>query len=1241
MSTYPAVLRVLTGAILAAMTLVATPAQAATVGATTPASVGDIASLDTAVPNGGFEEELVDGAIPGWTLARGSWDDFTRDTSLATEASASIRLTDTAGAARHSIISAKVAVQPNSAYTVSADLFKRLGGIVMYARLYTEDGLQISAPGQNFFTTTADTWESISLDVATPSDAAFLAVDLYVGTTPVDVNIDNLRVTVPEEPGPFETIQNPSFEMTRQPAGGIPYWELTHGSWDNMLQDSTRSSDADNSLRIYNPTSEGRYGVRSSHQLVDPDVSYLLKADINRTVGGIAAYIRYFDASGELIDSYGANFFNTPEGSWAPLYVSGRAPAGAATLAAEFYIGHNEVDVNIDNVEIVLDPRADITTRTFPVPMTALETHAGDIARMPDGTYRTWVVAGGNEEAFLYEIDTLSREILNEWPLPNVARSYYARVDDSGTVWASAFNTGGGARMFMLPFGAEEPIDVGRFSDDGRILYQFDVGDDGAVYVGSYEGMASGPLPPARVGKYDPADGTWHDFGILDPALTYINTVSVVGEYAYVGAGTEWAGFYKVHTETGAKETLDTPAQVSDCARVYESDAVGDLIFVRFSNCEGVPSKGWVYDTAEEEWIAEISGFQGQLVSEPDSEGNVYLVASNHLSSFNLETHEITALYRIQKESGTRGIVNIDGTGLIAGFTGDGYQWTYDRNSGESTFERVEGLMRSKIPPHAMAEGPDGRVYVTGYFQGGVAAYDPRDDSYEFWEFPPQAERIVAHDGKLYLGTYTGAELWEFDPAQEWKQFENPRRVVDLRGISQDRPFGIASAGDYVAMGTVPDYGKLGGTLALYNPGTETVETFEHLIEDQSIVALTYEDGIVYGATSVWGGLGSTPSQPNARVFAFDVADRELLWSVEPYAGERAFTDITVDEFGSLWVVSPGKVLKLDATGNRVAHTEIVSYDWEAQKAVWFGGAIDYDPTEKRIYGTTSRTLFSLDVETLENNAFGVAGEYFVMHTDGSRYYTVGYDLIQERSGARSYAPLGSVGEVLFKDEPGVDADRVVIPSTEGAQYSINGEEVAAGSHAASGRVEVRVTAQEGFLMPRGARSSWEFEFSAQSEPEEPGEDEPALSLDIHTVRAGASLLVGGTGFSAGEELGLELRSDPVLLTDVTADADGALSVTVDVPADTIPGSHTLVAVGADGDLASVALTVLAADGDDGSDGSDGSVGSGGDGASGGDGSADDLADTGAESLVFLGLAALFLVAGAVLVATRRRQPAE
>ncbi|WP_426738140.1 family 43 glycosylhydrolase [Plantibacter sp. 2H11-2] len=134
---------------------------------------------------------------------------------------------------------------------------------------------------------------------------------------------------------------------------------------------------------------------------------------------------------------------------------------------------------------------------------------------------------------------------------------------------------------------------------------------------------------------------------------------------------------------------------------------------------------------------------------------------------------------------------------------------------------------------------------------------------------------------------------------------------------------------------------------------------------------------------------------------------------------------------------------------------------------------------------------------------------------------------------------------------------------------------------------------------------------------------EGTLTIDQPSVRVGESISVSGSGFAAGEQVRFTLFSTPTDLGTVVADASGAFVATLTVPATVVPGAHTLQALGADsGITAEAALTVLAADA-----ATPGAAGSG-PGA---------LSTTGVSVVGFLGLAGLFLAAGAWLVVRRRR----
>ncbi|MGN6127817.1 MAG: lamin tail domain-containing protein [Humibacter sp.] len=152
--------------------------------------------------------------------------------------------------------------------------------------------------------------------------------------------------------------------------------------------------------------------------------------------------------------------------------------------------------------------------------------------------------------------------------------------------------------------------------------------------------------------------------------------------------------------------------------------------------------------------------------------------------------------------------------------------------------------------------------------------------------------------------------------------------------------------------------------------------------------------------------------------------------------------------------------------------------------------------------------------------------------------------------------------------------------------------------------------------------------------PGTPAGTTPAVTATPSTVQAGGTITIEGTGLDAGTQYSVILHSDPVTIGAAAADADGNLTLTATVPADTTPGAHTLiVATAADPAtvVASTGVTVTAASAAAGS----------GDPAAGGttNGSTtsdDTLASTGSDSLSWIAIAAPLLLLGAGLMVARR-----
>ncbi|WP_336652232.1 MULTISPECIES: metallophosphoesterase [unclassified Leucobacter] len=188
------------------------------------------------------------------------------------------------------------------------------------------------------------------------------------------------------------------------------------------------------------------------------------------------------------------------------------------------------------------------------------------------------------------------------------------------------------------------------------------------------------------------------------------------------------------------------------------------------------------------------------------------------------------------------------------------------------------------------------------------------------------------------------------------------------------------------------------------------------------------------------------------------------------------------------------------------------------------------------------------------------------------------------------------------------------------------------------------------------------YGFDTQAQPTEikhvdialPADDAPPappeVSLGVSTVAQGGEITVAGSGFLPQEALRIELRSKPVVLASPVADAQGGLSQTVRIPAETPAGQHSLVVVRADGSELSTPVVITAAEGSGGG-GTDGggSGGAGGSGGYGGQGAADragsnsaSLARTGAQSAAPLAAGALLLAVGggAIIVWRARRRRA-
>ncbi|WP_435295765.1 hypothetical protein [Streptosporangium sp. G11] len=378
------------------------------------------------------------------------------------------------------------------------------------------------------------------------------------------------------------------------------------------------------------------------------------------------------------------------------------------------------------------------------------------------------------------------------------------------------------------------------------------------------------------------------------------------------------------------KKVIAPPIQGAGFA--YDLDVVGRYLLVRFVTSMGTNPMG-VYDLARGRWKDVVDEVDSLSVGNGRHGHDLYLFQNDELSRYDLWSGRIEKKLGFTDFGGgaARPLGWVDHT--LVGTSSTGRIWHFDRKSGRDAL--LDGTLTGQHTPiRSMGIGPDGRVYAGGYLAGGLAAYDPKTGESQFWPNVGQSEGIVTHKGKLYLGVYPGARIYEFDGAQ-------PKLLLGLGDQEQDRPFAMVSAGNWLAFGTVPKSGAVGGAIGLLNPETGQKIIKRDIVPGHSIIGLAYRDGVLYGATSAFGGI-STPRGDAAYVFAYDIATDTVKWKTAPVPGDLALGSITFDDAGKLWGLTPDALFELDpTTGQTLRVAKHQTYPWPTATQVWLDTNIE------------------------------------------------------------------------------------------------------------------------------------------------------------------------------------------------------------------------------------------------------------------------------------------------------------
>lgn len=528
-------------------------------------------------------------------------------------------------------------------------------------------------------------------------------------------------------------------------------------------------------------------------------------------------------------------------------------------------------------------------------------------------------------------------------------------------------------------------------------LYRLDTLTGALSKVGAYShpyiwSMASSPdgkvylaiSEPGRVVEYDPATGTSRDLGVIVEGEAYARSIAADATTVYAGIGAH-AHLIAIDRATGAKRDI-LPAELA--AR----DFVASLTISDTHLAGGISSNGevLVMSKSDPSDFRVLTTGEKYIPSVLLHDDHVYFTGrpTGTLYRCRLDGGEVETLGVALPEAATHRLLAHEGR--VYGVQ-DGAVFVYDPADGSLDYVNLVQRGFRAAPEQPMSVHSDGRrVYVGG--KGGADIHDLKAGTSTRLGIPGEPKIALTVRDVTYLGVYTQGLLYAH------RAGEPSATLLAKAGNQQDRPRDLAhdALTGLIAMTTQPEPGQLNGALSLYSLRTGKLDTYRPVVERQSLYAVTCRAGVAYLGTNIQEGLGLPPVTTTARLAAFDLRARKLMWQIEPVPGAKVIRGLAHTPLAVYGVTDTGilfeydllrrkvtRTVKVGAKGSDLHVSGLVAYTTDgdaiykidlvtfAVKTIasglageWFGGEpkLALDPSRRALYGVRGRDLVRIAV---------------------------------------------------------------------------------------------------------------------------------------------------------------------------------------------------------------------------------------------------------------------------------------
>ncbi|TLS52448.1 hypothetical protein FE782_10810 [Paenibacillus antri] len=933
------------------------------------------------VENAGFEGAQTGASIPGWSQVFGTGEKdvyYEVSSSSYYEGTKSLLLDDNNAAVGLGFESAAIKVIPSVNYSLSVMTKVDRGALGIYARYYNSSGVKIGETGK-FVSNNA--WENQLIGFTPPVGTEAVRILIYSSASGRARGFADAVQIVRTTP----SIGNEGFESDA--VRMIPSdWTQTYGAGEQNVSfelSQANPYEGARSLLLDDNSATSLLGFESAHFPVEPGVSYSVSAMQKVERGSLALYARFFDETGAMIAESG-NWMVPTDGHWAKSAVSAVVPAGAVTANVLIYSSSTgRARGYSDAVRVELNPIGTFENIGAVVEGMINEDAAIGVEDELAVIY-TLFKGRGEVPATFAVIDALTREVLRSFPLPDVEAAWGVKIATDGRVYIGTHYDGG---LYRYTPGTKDFEYLGRFGNETHV-FSLAAGADGKMYAGTY--------PGGRLFEYDPVEGVIRDLGQPDPEQRYVRSLAYDAsrDVLYVGVGGTKSRVFKRSSDGSMEELLAgrIPGGGDTYTWPYGISFAADRLFVKFSNGDLLILRA--EDDAVEYYDPQGMDIHSERAIEvPDQPGRA-------LFSYNTDYYVYdSGTVSFEKVTGVEGGTNFwDGKFVELG-SPDWPGLTFvaaGRHGNIEYYNAATGIAHAKPASYSaptliqsIHNGPDGKIYVAGYMSG-FTAYDPIVGSLSETNTLGQVESSAIRDGHMLLGAYAGSRILDFDPTLPWSE-SNPTQLFDLRPYAQDRPFAMqyAEDRDQLFVGNVPVPSSLQGALAVYDFQSDELEVMGNLIPNQSIVSLLYKDGLLYGGTTIFGGLGTSgPAEQEGKLFIYDPEIREVVFQTVPVQGRKGVTGLNVGPDGLIWGVAEDHIFTFDSASRKIVSSIAKLRRYKEGGTVWTYGFLQ-PGLDGNMYGTSRGQFFMVKPETMEFMLLnGNYGNYLQRDDYGSFYFS-------------------------------------------------------------------------------------------------------------------------------------------------------------------------------------------------------------------------------------------------------------